>query len=78
MPDGWTTAPTDVTAMRIPPWEAGPSPATAWHGTPADEPPGQGGDPACWLNLACTTCGRMSENKLAARCSRCGATLSTD
>jgi hypothetical protein len=78
MSDGWTTPATEVAAMRPAPRSAGPSPAAAWQGTPADEPLGEGGDPACWFNLVCTVCGRMSENKLAARCWHCGATLWTD
>ena len=75
---GWTTPPAEVTAVRPPPGEAGPSPPTARHRAPDDEPPDQGGDPACWLNLVCAMCGRMSENEPAARCSHCGATASTD
>jgi rubrerythrin len=33
-----------------------------------------GGDPACWLNRVCDSCGRFVDDPFAEVCPACGAT----
>lgn len=33
----------------------------------------EGGDPVCWLNRVCDTCGAFREDTAAPFCARCGA-----
>ncbi|SHL44570.1 hypothetical protein [Actinacidiphila paucisporea] len=33
----------------------------------------EGGDPVCWLDRVCVTCGAMREDMRADRCARCDA-----
>jgi rubrerythrin len=35
----------------------------------------EGGDPACWAQLVCPACGRLTEDPAARRCPACGAEL---
>ncbi len=49
---------------------------TSDHEAPTRTVPGDrdlGGDPACWLNRVCDTCGRFVEDRLAETCPACGA-----
>lgn len=43
-----------------------------------NQEPGDGGDPACWLNAVCPDCGRFADAAPPARCPRCGADITAD
>jgi len=44
--------------------------------TPADQD--RGGDPVCWLDKVCPSCGLFTGHRPSATCPRCGEELPTD